>query len=72
MPLRRSRLVYLLLLVMAMLLAIPGVGIVFAFSRGLPIWVGAILCLILLTVWIPLTNYLGYRLVGWIPAGRVS
>ena len=68
--LRRSRMVYLLLVVMVALLYIPGAGLVAAMHHGLPLWAIALLGVLLVVGWIFLVNYLGYRIVGWVLADK--
>lgn len=60
--LRRSKSVYLLLLIMSLLL-IAGVSWLWLWQA--PDWPRALLGVLLLAAWTPLTNYLGWRLVGW-------
>ncbi len=70
-PLRRKPVVYALLGAMAVVLALAGGGVVVASARGvIPAWAGATLGLLLAVSWTLLTNYLGFRLVGWLPADR--
>lgn len=69
-PLARSRLVWLLLAVMS--LGLAALFAVVALSGLLdvvaPRWLALVLWGGVLGAWVLLTNYLGYRLVGWKPA----
>lgn len=73
-PLARSRAVWLLLLVMSLAL----VGLAAAVARfdlidpGTPRWISVGFAMGVLVGWVFLTNYLGYRLVGWRPAAAPS
>lgn len=67
-PLKRSRKVFILLLVMCLILVVPILCIVNTIEQGLPTWIGVIIGIVVLAFWVLLTNYLGYRLIGWIPA----
>jgi uncharacterized protein (DUF983 family) len=68
--LARSRTVWLLLAVMSVGLA--ALFAVVALSGLLelvtPRWLALLLCGAVLDGWILLTNYIGYRLIGWMPA----
>ena len=67
--LRRSPKVYLLLVVMSVFLAVIGLGLFPLMAQAqAPAWIGIVLGVILVAVWILLTNYLGWRLVGWVKA----
>ena len=62
--LRRSPKVYLLLLVSVGVLAAIVAGFLAALSQGLSIW----WLVPLGVIWTILTNYMGYRLIPWLPA----
>ena len=67
--LRRNPKVYLLLLAMCMILALLGIPLFGLLTRAqLPNWIGIVLFIVLIGAWALLTNYLGWRLVGWIIA----
>src|SRR3990172_1058329 len=62
--LRRSKGVYLLLLVMSLLLLVGALGL--SFWQAYAWWLRATLGLLCLAAWTLLTSYLGWRLVGWV------
>jgi len=65
--LRRSPMVRILIVAMGLLLLAACVGLFFATLNGLAIWKAGVLGALSFLVWIPLTNVLGFLLVGWIP-----
>lgn len=67
--LRRSPKIYLLLVAMCLVLAVIGVPLFLLLSQArTPAWISIVLGVILIAIWILMTNYLGWRLVGWLPA----
>lgn len=66
--LRRSRMVYVFLLLMIIILALgiflPMFNILY--NAHTSIWLGIVIGVALVAGWSLLTNYLGWRLIGWV------
>jgi len=67
-PLRRSRQVFLLLAAMVIFGIAPILAVTLILSpTNIPVWIFVPVIVLLLAGWTLLTNYLGWRLVGWVP-----
>lgn len=66
--LRRSPKVYLLFPIMCIVLGLIGVPVFLQLTKAqVHNWISMIIIIVLLTGWTFLTNYLGWRFIGWVP-----